>query len=205
MLGFAIVDSRASGKVAVWLTSRVAPFGADHTNAVLVDFREDKEGLEKVRLLTRDRVVLLTAGSTTDGLPLESEPPTVASAAGDLATEVRRHQRRILSALREYAVRPYPKTGRIPKTPRKVTEPEFGRRPTEVDFQPMEDTPVGRALAAANYLRAVWSWWLRTDHERARRASRSDGELWMPEGLSEPEVAELPQDLARRLRVQPQV
>ena len=206
MLGFAIVDRRASDKIAVWLTSRVAPLAVDHTNAVLVDPQRDSDGLETVRNLTRDRVVLLTEGSTPVGLPIDGEPLSVTAAAEDLAAEVQRHQTRVLDALNDYSLRPNPKTGRAPKSPRKVIPPEFGACPSAADFHPVENTPVGRALASANYLRAMWSWWLRTDHERARRASRPDGEPWMmPEDLAGSEVADLPDGFARRVHLQPEV
>ena len=66
MLGFAALDHQPGGPVAVWLVSRTDSAEASSTNAVVVD-PDDPEAVRKVHGLTRDRVVVLTPGSTDEG------------------------------------------------------------------------------------------------------------------------------------------
>lgn len=206
MLGFAVIDSRGGREVALWLSSRVARLGVEHTNAIVVDRLEDPDALQKVRVLTRDRAVLFTDGSTIDGLPVDGERLAAAELIAALTTDTERHQDRILAALRTWANRPDAKTGRVPKAPRKVVLPDFAPGLASGFNSQQEDTPGGRALATANRIRVVWLDWLGTENERARRAKSHEGEVWlMPEDLREPAIADLPEGVSGRLHVQPLV
>jgi len=76
-----------------------------------------------------------------------------------------------------------------------LKDPVFPVSPKAVDHLPAGDAPSGRALAAANFLAAAWTAWLKTDEERRRRTARpKTGETpWMmPEDLNSAEVAGLP-------------
>ena len=201
----AIIDNRDCTTVAVWISSRVTPLEVLNVNAVVVDIASDPDALEKVRLLTRGRAVMLTEGSTLDGLPVEGEPLTVDNVAG-LVSETEAHQQRILAAVHAYAVRPDPKTGRAPKNPRKIVPPTFPSSPSADDYQHDQATPVSRTLATANYVGRAWSAWLLTDDERCKRAVNAPGAPWMmSHDLSDPHVADLPPGFAGRLRTQPLV
>jgi hypothetical protein len=145
VLGFATVDHQiGSGTAAVWLTNRSSATTATHGNAVRVDLREDSDGLKKIHALTRDRFVLLTDRSTTEGLPLSTEPLTTDGLNGFVAETVG------LQSL----------IGMPPQTPVPALR------------EPDEDIATKRALETANYLARVWSEWLRTDNERRKRAGK---------------------------------
>ena len=202
MPSIAIVDNKDAPTIAVWITTRVAPLAVSNVNAVVVDTAIDPQAHDKVRLLTRDRAVLLTRGSRLDGLPVEGDPLTVADIAS-LVSETAEEQQRILSAVAGFAMRPNPKTGHVPKKPRKIVLPEFPAAPNEFDFMPTEDTPVGRTLATANYLARAWSLWLQTDEERRKRAVDAKGRPWMmPDDMSCPQIVEVPKKFGSRLCVQ---
>lgn len=202
MPSIAIVDNKDAPTIAVWITTRVAPLVVSNANAVVVDTAIDPQAHEKVRLLTRDRTVLLTRGSRLDGLPVEGDPLTVADIAA-LVSETTEEQQRILSAVAGFAMRPNPKTGNVPKNPRKIVLPEFAAPPNELDFLPIDDTPVGRALATANYLARAWSLWLQTDEERRKRVANAKGQPWMmPADMSCPQIVEVPERFGSRLVVQ---
>lgn len=78
MRGIATIDRQpGSDEIAVWVTSRTE-LQAGHSNAVVINTASDPQAMEKVRSLTRCSAVLLTEGSTAEGLPLDGEPLTSA-------------------------------------------------------------------------------------------------------------------------------
>ena len=79
MRSVAIVDHRDGTTIAVWITTRVSSLSVSNVNAVVVNTVSDPDAIEKVRLLTRDRAVLLTEGSSADGLPVEGRTLTILS------------------------------------------------------------------------------------------------------------------------------
>lgn len=203
VLSFAVVDNVDWPIVATWIVSRVTPTEAASVNAVVLDTQADPRADQKLRALTRGRAAVLTAGSARAGLPLTGDVLSVMDLAR-LAAATEAQQERVLEAVRAFALRPNPKTGKVPKAPRKIVLPEFPTSPRESDFSPQEGTPPGRALAAANYLARVWSIWLQTEEDRRRRAFNSRGEPWMmPDHLADPEIAELPREFAETLSFQP--
>lgn len=144
VLGFATVDNQPhEGVVAVWLTSQTSPNAATHGNAVRVDLHEDPDALKKVHALTRDRLLLLTDGSTTDGLPLKGYALRIED-LGRLATAT--------ESLR--------------------LEVGIGARPAREVSEPSEDTPTLRTFEAANYLAGLWSDWLDADNVLRRRSAK---------------------------------
>ena len=189
MRGLVIVDRQpdVSG-VAVWCTSRSPrlSMSVDNVNAIAADLAADDRATERVRSVTRDRAVLLTAGSVVDGLPIEGEPLHTGDVAS-LIDEIVERQEAILEALAEHNAR----------TKKKLVPPQFAQPPDSSDYVPAEDSPVGRAFALAVFTRAVWSEWLRTDTERQKRLQ------WMPEHLREPSVPDFPVGFRARLYIQP--
>lgn len=203
MRSVAIIDNRDATTMAIWITSRVAPTVVAHVNAVVVDLVSDLRGIEKARLLTRERAVLVTDGSTLEGLPIVGAPMMLADIS-TLVAETEALQRKILDAVAAFASRPDPKTGRVPAKPRKIVAPEFAASARAEDFRARETTPPMRALAAANYLARAWTLWLETDDERRRRAVDSRGRPWMmPPELASPVIAELPSSFEAGLITQP--
>ncbi len=201
MLSFAVVDNLDWPIVAIWIVGRVTPVDAASVNAVVVDVDEDPNADDKLRSLTQGRVTVLTNGSTAGPLPMVGRM-LVLSDLASLAVATSVQQERILEAVRAFAARPDAKTGRLPKTPRKIVVPEFNAIPIAADFPPRADTPPCRALAAANYLAALWSLWLQTEDERRRRASTANGDPWMmPDGLADRQIAELPSEFAEALTI----
>src|SRR5262245_48649589 len=198
-LGIATIDRQPySCTIAVWLTTRSMPLEARHTNAVVIDLVNDPLATKKVRSLTRCYVVLATEGSSLDGMPIDGKPMTVADMAGLLA-EAEAQQVRILAAVDEF------KQG---TRSRNLVEPTFPVSPNVEDFVPAEDTASSRALATANYLRRVWTVWLKTDEQRRRRTvqPKTGKTPWiMPAALNGSIVPDFPAEFARRLRVQPLV
>lgn len=188
MRGLAIVDRQpgVSG-VAVWCTSRSPrlPTSVDNVNAIAVDLSGDDGAIEKIRSVTRDRVVVLTAGSVVDDLPIDGEPLHAVDLT-DLIEEIVERQGAILAALAEHDAR----------TKKKLVPPHFSEPPDASRFLPAEDSPVGRAFALAEFTRAVWSEWLRTDTERQKRSQR------MPETLRDPNVPDFPARFRARFSVQ---
>jgi hypothetical protein len=193
MLGFAVVDFRLkSDVVAVWLTSRITATRADHTNAVTVELEEDENALQKVHALTRDRLVVMTDGSTSAGLPIGADTLTVADISS-LSSEIEAHRQRIVEAIDSYA---------------KKTKNRSLVRPTFTDIvlpdsvvAPGEESPTQRAFQLANFVSRTWTDWLVTDDERRRRSTnpRTKKSPWiMPEHLSSSVIDELPANFRER-------
>ncbi len=154
MRSVAVVDNRDGTTIAVWITTNVSPLLVSNVNAVVVDTATDPRAIEKVRLLIYGRTVLLTRGSTSNGLPLDCEPRVIED-VGRLVARTEAMQQDVLDAVADQR--------------RKLAPPEFAAVPRETDYRPAQDTPVGRALATANYLGRAWSVFLQTDDERRKR------------------------------------
>jgi hypothetical protein len=200
---FAVIDNQpGSSAIATWVVARLEPFLVQNTNAVLVDTQTDVDALVKVRLLTRSRIVMLTEGSTPEGLPLDGAALSIVE-LGVLIAETERLQEQIIEAIEAYAWRPSLKTGAPPKSRRNIVPPRFPPGPTTVGLRSHEDSPVGRALATANLLRAAWSTWLETEEERRRRCATTDGIIWMlPDDLREACTRAFPPALAERAHLE---
>ena len=199
MRGIATIDRRLNSDIiAIWQTSAVEPLRADHVNAVLIDLASDPEAIKKVRSLTRDCGVLLTDGSSIDGLPLVGEPLTIADIE-DLVSETESHQEAVLAAIADYKRR----TGSF-----SLKDPVFPMSPKAANHLPSEDVPAQRALATASFLARAWTVWLRSDEERRRRTVRpKTGETpWiMPAELNSPDVATFPAPFMALINVKPLV
>ena len=154
MRSVAVVDNRDGTTIAVWIIASVSALLVSNVNAVVVDTATDPRAIEKVRLLTCGRSVLLTRGSTSAGLPVDCEPRVIED-VGRLVARTEAMQQEILLAVADRR--------------RKLAPPEFALVPHESDYRPAQDTPVGRALATANYLGRAWSVFLQTDDERRKR------------------------------------
>lgn len=174
MLGFAIVDRQpASDATAVWLTTRVEDTRANHTNAVVMA-NDDERYADKIWALTADRAVVLTDGTSP---PATFENPLTVESFARLISEALDYQKRIGDAVA---------AARTPK--RKLVDPDFPR--TIPELVPDErDEPQFRALAAANYIANVWSFWLLIDEQRVRRTT--DARTGKPPGLMPPELGDL--------------
>lgn len=198
MRGIATIDRQPdSDNIAIWVTSRT-DMQAGHTNAVTIDLTADPRAMDKVRSLTRCSAVLLTEGSTADGLPIDGEPLTSADVEA-LVTEIEAQRVAITDAVQEYKRRSRSKT---------LTEPEFQSLPSPDSFHPKDDTAKSRAFALANLLQKLWTEWLRTDEERKRRTvqPRTGKTPWvMPEHLNAPTVPDFPAKFAERVHEQPLV
>lgn len=198
MRGIAVIDRRVDAThVAVWITSRNGA-QAGHANAVVIDAEADRDAVEKVRSLTRCCAVLATDGTKLDGLPIDGDPLGLADLAV-LLDEVEAQQARILTAIADYKRRTRSKA---------LIEPTFPARPAHEDFTPREDTASQRAFATANYVRAAWNMWLRTDEERRRRTEqpKTGKTPWiMPEDMNSATVPDFPEKFAARLHEQPLV
>ena len=197
MLGFAVVDHRAeSGTAAVWLTNRLAASRADHGNAVTIDLGLDVDALRKIHALTRDRLVVLTEGSTAEGLPITTETLSVDD-VGILVAETVEHQGRIVDAIDAYAERTRKKN---------LVRPAFREPLSPGSFEPTKDTATQRAFQTANFVARVWTEWLTTDDERRRRAvnPQTKKSPWiMPAEMGSPDVADFPALFIARFAVQP--
>lgn len=194
--GFAVVDSQPeSPVVAIWHTTRVSGAAVEHTNAVAVDFGSDPAARRKAHALTRDRVVLLTPGSTIDLLPVSGDVMT-SKDVDDLVAETTRHQDRILDAVNDYVRRTRKNT---------IVRPNFMTTAITSSSTQALVAPTERALSLANYLARAWRRWLLTDEERLRRTTDSNGiSPWMmPPELGSQELAALPTEIATRAAVEP--
>lgn len=203
MRGFTIIDAQTpSSDVVVWVVGRNPdqPLRPRSTNAVVIE-RGDERLAAKVYALTRDCVVVATPGSDPAVATYDGEHLTLDNFEVLLAA-TQTHREAINEALSMYAVRPNPKTGKAPASPRKITRPVFLSLPKWSDFEPREISVTAQALAAANYVGAVWHAWLATDNERA---SRVESPPRMTPELSDPQVAEFPAAFARLLTPQPVV
>jgi hypothetical protein len=216
MRGIVTIDRQpGSDVIAVWASSRVGggyreqeldgekndrPNGTDtrpvNVNAVVIDTKTDPEAMKKMRSLVFRSIVVATEGSSLAGLPIDLEPLRI-SDLDALADEAEEQQQRILDALDIYATRISPKTGAVLK-PKPVARPRWMVRPSIYQFPPQKDTPAMRALATADYICAVWRYWLSTDEERR---SRVDSPPRMTPELSSPIVPDFPpgfEDLLRK-------
>lgn len=203
MRGFVTIDCQpGSGLMALWTTSCIESVPA-HVNAVVIDQQEDPDVLWKVRTLTRDAAVVMTDGSDPSGLPLDETPHGIEAIAA-LADHALALQRRILDAVEAFAKRPSAKTGAPPNSPRKIVYPDFEPVPEMGQFAPTSTTTQHRALAAANYVRALWSYWIATDEQRRRRTRSPKGvSPWMmPADLGGPGLELLPVGFLAELRIE---
>lgn len=220
MRGFVTIDRQPGANiVAVWVSARVGGGGAEreleteqedgpsgtaqtlNVNAVVIDQCEDPLAIEKVRSLTRSSVVVATAGSDLEGLPIAGEPLRTLDFDA-LLDETEVQQRRIEEALVAYATRVSPKTGKLLK-PKNMARPRWAPRPDAAQFEPCEDSAAHRALATANFVRAAWQYWLSTDEERRVRAKPSGRtpSRMTPE-LRSPMVTDFPPRFAASLQEQ---
>lgn len=194
MRAIATIDRQpANDEIVVWVTSRVEGLRALNTNAVRSDAAEDLLAMDKVRWLTQDCVVLLTEGSTLDGLPVEGLCLTLDDVEG-LVSETEVRQRAIVSSVRDYKRR---------TNSGSLKEPTFTASPHASDFPPPDTTAVQRTLAAANFVSRAWTVWLETEEERRRRtvSPRTGVSPWMmPDELNSPHIAPLPPLLSARLQ-----
>lgn len=195
MRGIATIDRQPNSEtIAVWITGRT-DLMAHHTNAVEIDAANDPNAIEKVRSLTRCCVVFATEGSVLDGMPIEGAPLSIADVAA-LLSEAQEAQTRILGAIADYKKRARSSA---------LVAPTFPKPPTLDRFRPETPDASTNALAAANYVSAVWNVWLRTDEERRRRTAqpRTGKTPWiMPDSMNAPTVADFPTRFAARLREQ---
>ena len=198
MIGFAVIDNADPRDVAIWLVSRTSADEASNTNAVVVDLLGDSEAGATLRNLVADRAIVLTTGSSAELLPVTQPVLSTADVAGMLEEADLQHTA-ITAALREYALRPDPRTGKRPKKPRPLVLPDPPTHPREDAFRPRSAGAPFRALATANYLRSVWSVWLEVESGRVHRARNAAGELWMmPETLADPTIAVFPPSFATK-------
>jgi hypothetical protein len=199
MQGFAIIDNQpGDDNVAVWVVGQIAPQQAGNVNAVTIDRHGDREASEKLRSLTRNRAVLLTAGSSSKSLPVVGEV-LGANDIEDLIRETENCQYRITEAVQTYVRRTRSKS---------IVPPVFEPSPKQADFVPVDETATQRAFQTANFLNRAWSGWLRTDEQRRRRTVRpktNETPWMMPEDMNSPTLVSLPPAFAARVSLQPQV
>lgn len=192
MLGFAIVDRHPTATAtAVWLTTHVGGTTVQHTNAVVIG-ADDDEYAQKLYSLTADRIVVLTPGSSVDGV---FEHAVDVGTLDDLVAETTARQQHIDKAITDYMASTKKKNLVIPEYP----------SPPRPPIQ-TQTTPALRALAVANYVAAVWSGWLVTEEQRLRRTTdpRTGTAPWiMPKELAEPEVSQFPQQFGRQVKPEP--
>jgi hypothetical protein len=150
MRGFTVIDNRSDDdQIAVWVVSRVSPTAAGNSNAVSMVRSHDAAVQRAVRSLTRNQAILVTEGSTLDGLPVDSKALTVADVR-DLIDETSAIREQILSLVQYLRRKP----------------PIFVSIPDAERFHPTEHTAQQRAPQAANLLGRVWTAWLDTDLRR---------------------------------------
>ncbi|WP_231249293.1 hypothetical protein [Nocardioides furvisabuli] len=196
MRGITTIDSQpGSDTITLWVTS-AKDTQARHVNAVEVDAAKDLEdAIDAVSSLTRCCGVLVTNGTTLDGLPVAGNPLTESDLT-DLVAYTEAHQHAISEAVRDHKRRTRSAS---------IAMPVFPVSPIPTDFAPVDDTPASRAFATASYLAQAWTAWLKTDEERRRRTIRPrTGETpWiMPESLNSPKVAAFPELFAARVHEQ---
>lgn len=192
MLGFAIVDRQPEATAtAVWLTTHAGGTTVQHTNAVVIA-HDDVRYETKLRALTADRVVVVTEGSEANGL---FSAVLALAALDNLAAETAARQELIEKAIGDYAAETKNKNLVVPEY---LPSPP---PPTELFPEPQL-----RALAAANYVAAVWSRWLATEDQRLRRTAdpRTGKSPWiMPSNLAQPEIAAFPPNFGNALTPEP--
>lgn len=191
MFGFAIVDRQPTAEAtAVWLTHRTDTTFVRNTNAVVIQ-HDDPDYERKVRSLTADHAVVLTDGTEP---PLEFAHAVRIDVFDDLIERTAVHQERISAAIDDYARRKRAKL----VAPRFLPVPELA--------EPEQDEPQYRALAAANYVGAVWAAWLFTDEQRHRRTVTPKTQVtpWiMPSELNSDAVATFPAEFADQVKPEP--
>lgn len=199
MRGIATIDRQpGSDTIAVWVTSRGPGDVVNNVNAVVMDAATDPDVIESVSSLTRCCAVLVTEGTTLDGLPIDGAPLRAMDLAA-LIDEVKSQQVRILEAVKAYKARTRSST---------LIEPRFPADPKIEDFQPDEDAAARRAFSLANYAGRVWSTWLKTDVERRRRTVQPKTQVtpWiMPDDMNDQTTPDFPPSFAARLVKQPLV
>lgn len=193
MLGFAVVDHRPPGAIAIWHVTRIgeAANPADgggrgsnsrrvgHTNAVVID-PAAPGAADTVKALVADRAVILTDRSLA---PIPFRHLWRLNRVEHLILQAE-HAQMVLARSVEVA-----RAGR-----RSLVAPEFPPRPTppvDVDGR----SPELRCLECANYLARAWRFWLQTDWERVTRAraGRRAGRVpFLPNELDDPMLAQLP-------------
>ncbi len=194
MLGFAVVDRLPSGDTtAVWLTSRVEPDRAEHTNAVTLS-DSDPDWDRKFRSLIADRIALLTPGSDAPSFLCNAVSVEVLE---NFRREIDQLQSRIVDAVTEYSERTRSKN---------LVRPTFSPTPSPDDLDLSSRNPALRALATANLLQRLWTCWLVTEEQRRRRSidPKNGTSPWiMPEDMSAAAIAELPPCLSDKSSLQP--
>lgn len=192
MRWIATVDrQRGAEEVAVWVTSNTPGDRAMNVNAVVMNFH-DPDTIGKFGSLTRGRVLLLTDGTSLEGLPFEGEPISAADLER-LLDEVSDHQAAVLSAIADYKNR---------TKSRSLVDPMFPSRPSRDRFAQVEDSPPARAIALANFAGAAWTAWLQTDAERIKRTVQPKTGLtpWiMPADACDQETPDFPPEFSATL------
>lgn len=196
MPGLAILDHQPeAARAAVWIVARDDEHNASSVNAVVVELAAGK-ATDTIADLIAGRAVILTEGSSPDGLAITGTP-LIPEDVDALLDETRQLQECITDAVQAHKRRTRSKT---------LVEPFFNKAPHKADFHPREDTPQHRALALANYAAAAWQSWLITDMERLRRtvAPRTNKTPWiMPEDLNQAETSDFPPRFATKAVEQP--
>ncbi|RJS45327.1 hypothetical protein [Nocardioides cavernaquae] len=182
----------ADESVAIWVTSRGGSH-AVHANAVVIE-SDDPMLVEKVRSLTRCAVVLVTAGTTLDGFPVDGMPLSEEHLHGFIA-EIEEHRSRISSVVADYKRKSRSRT---------LTEPEFPAI-SPVDGADSHLTASERAFALANEVMRLWSAWLETDEERRKRTVQPRTGLtpWvMPIDMNNAKIPDFPDRFLAAMTVQ---
>lgn len=179
MLGFATVDhAGSSGTTVVWLTSRIEPNRAEHTNAVTLG-ANDEDGGHKFQVLVADRLVVLTQGSVAP----EWLPSAVTADLIDEWVEyIRQRQEQICAA--------------IAKRSSNLVQPTFPPIPSldSIEVSAGLSDQVKRTFITATYVARTWTAWLETEQQRLRRTvdPKTGATPWiMPDALSGP-LEEIP-------------
>lgn len=174
MLGFATVDNGGStGVTVVWLTSRVQPNRAEHTNAVTL-YAADEDCENKFQALVADRLLVLTQGSIApEWLP---SAKTVEAIDGWVEYTAAR-QDQICAAIAMRSTN--------------LVQPTFPTRPSMDDINISVELAdqVKRTLITATYVARTWTAWLETEQQRLKRTvdPKTGATPWiMPANLSGP-------------------
>lgn len=199
MRGIAVIDRQpGASTIAVWVVSRGLGVEVSNVNAVVIDTEADPDATSKVHSLTRCCAVLVTDGSTLDGLPIDGEPLRVAD-LNAMLSETAEHQARITDAVRAYKR----DTGSA-----NLTEPNFAPQSSQDQFTPSDDSPAQRSFALANFAGRVWASWLKTDEERRRRTVQPKTNItpWiMPLDMNGQTTPDFPPRFTSRVIEQPLV
>ncbi len=190
MRGFAVIDLQPDdAQIAVWIVSKSEPAGAGNSNAVVLG-RGVPEVPSAVRSLTRLQAVVVTEGSTVDGLPVDGAPLTTKDLQ-DLLEETSHVREEVLRVARFLRRKP----------------PAFLPLPNPGFFRISDDTAAQRALQTANFLGRAWSAWLDTDQHRRRY--RADSKVkaagLLSADLDDAEPMILPPGFQSRVIAQPLV